>query len=130
MSMSEKDFEEAFNKCETQEEREALIRSTGEMFKAEGQGVMDAETLEIILQFCDVAVQTVLISIAKGLAHPDSTIREIDATMMGELAANPPPVVRESVFSMIDMMGLTVGDPDADPTMTDAALTAILDGKA
>ena len=61
------------------------------------------------------------------MAHPDSVIQELDAMQMFEIAKDPPPVVRETVFDMIDKMGLEIGNPFADPQMTDAALTAILD---
>ena len=124
---SEKEFEEAFLACNSKEERDALIGSVGESFHADGRGVMDAETLEIILSFCDIAVKTVLTTLAGALAHPDSVIQELDAMQMFEIAKDPPPVVRETVFDMIDKMGLEIGNPFADPQMTDAALTAILD---
>ncbi len=123
-----KEFEEAFLACNSQEERDELIKGAGDQFRTEGAGIMDAETLEIILSFCDIAVKTVLTTLAQALAHPESALREIDAHQMMELAHNPPPIVRETVFEMIDKMGLEIGDPFADPNMTDAALTAILDG--
>lgn len=128
--MSEEEIQKAWDACETDTERDALIRSTGDDFKNEGRGVMDAETLETILRFCDIAVQTTLTSLARSLNDPRSPLRALDAEMMLRIARNPPPIVRESVFNMLDMMGLTIGDPDADPEMTDAALTAILDGEA
>lgn len=128
--MSEEEIQKAWDACETDTERDALIRSTGDDFKNEGRGVMDAETLETILRFCDIAVQTTLTSLARSLSHPRSPLRALDAEMMLRIARNPPPIVRESVFNMLDMMGLTIGDPDADPEMTDAALSAILDGEA
>jgi hypothetical protein len=128
--MNEQELQAALDACNSTEEREALIRKTGDAFKAEGLGTMDAGTLEMILSFCDMAVQTTLLTLAKGLAHPASAIRSLDADMMLRLAKNPPPVVREAVFQMLDMMGLEVGDPDGDPEMTDAALTAILDGES
>ena len=128
--MSEDEVQTAFDACTTDEERETLARKVGDEFKQEGHGVMDADTLEVILRFCDIAVKTCLTVIAKGLAHPDSSIRSIDASLMSQLAQDPPDVVRDAVFGMIDSMGLTVGDPSADPGMTDAALTAILDGEA
>jgi hypothetical protein len=128
--MSESEIQKAFNACTTDEERMELARKVGDEFKEKGEGVMDASTLEVILSFCDISVKACLTVIAKGLAHPASTIRSIDADLMSQLAENPPDVVREAVFGMIDAMGLTVGDPTADPEMTDAALTAILDGEA
>jgi hypothetical protein len=128
--MSEDEVQTAFDACTTDEERETLARKVGDEFKAEGHGVMDADTLEVILRFCDVAVRTCLTVIAQGLANPSSSVHSIDASMMLQLAQDPPNVVRDCVFGMIDSMGLTVGDPSADPEMTDAALTAMLDGEA
>jgi len=128
--MSDKELQEAYDACTTDEERAAVIRRTGDEFRAEGRGTMDAETLELILSFCDIAVKTVLLAIAQGLAHPDSNINTLDSQHMARLAVDPPPVVRQSVFRMIDMMGLDVGDPDANPEDVDAALSAILDGEA
>jgi hypothetical protein len=131
MSMSDEELQEAYDACKTDAEREAVIRKVGEEFADEGGNrTMDAETLELILSFCDIAVQTTLMTLAQGLTHPASNVKALDAEMMVRLAKNPPPVVRDAVFGMIDMMGLTVGDPDADPEMTDAALTAILNGEA
>jgi hypothetical protein len=123
----EKEFEEAFLACNSREERDALIKGVGKQFHDEGSGIMDAETLEIVLAFCDIAVKTVLTTLAGALAHPESAIQELDAHQMMEIAKDPPPIVRETVFEMIDRMGLEIGDPFADPEMTDAALTAILD---
>jgi hypothetical protein len=128
--MSEEEIQKAYEACTTDEERDVFAKKVGDDFKAEGGGVMDAETLEMILSFCDIAVKTTLLTLAKGLDHPRSNVRSLDADMLAQISMNPPDVVRASVFSMIDKMGLTVGDPNADPEMTDAALAAILDGGA
>ena len=124
---SEEEFDKAFAACKTRAEREALMAEIGADFRSQGQGIMDGETLEIVLMFCDVAVKTVLATLAGALAHPDSDLKALDSRMLSELSQNPPPVVRDAVFKMIDIMGLDIGDPFADPQMTDAALTAILD---
>jgi hypothetical protein len=128
--MSEEEAKEAYDACTTDEERKDVIRELGDQMSEAGDGVLDADTLEIILKFCEVAVKTTLLNLAKGLDHPDSEIRYIDAEMMFKISIDPPPIARESVFKMVDMMGLTIGDPNATPEATDAALAAMLDGES